>query len=74
MELCRYNFEHHLNTCHKSKETIQDWWFYRETGLFSMELELDIMSGLLFIHGMNEIHRDLKPANGKYSSRMSFCP
>jgi len=40
--------------------------------LFDMKLELDMMSGLVFIHGVDEKHRDLKPANGKSSSLILF--
>ena len=50
------------------KRTLWDWWFFRGKGLFSMELEVDMLSGLVFIHAMNEIHRDLKPANGTLPS------
>lgn len=64
MELCNNNFEQHLDECHRRQYTIWDWWFYNKKGIFSMELELDILSGLVFIHSMNEVHRDLKPANG----------
>jgi len=67
MELCSHNFEEHLNRC-RQENTIWDWWFFRGKGLFSMELEVDMLSGLVFIHAMNEIHRDLKPANGTLPS------
>lgn len=64
MELCDHNFEQHLDECHRRRYTVFDWWFHNRKGIFSMELELDILSGLVFIHSMNEVHRDLKPANG----------
>lgn len=63
MELCLYNFEEHLNDCKTRIQNPWNWWFFRGTGLFSMELELDLLVGLIFIHSMNEVHRDLKPAN-----------
>lgn len=65
MELCSGNFEDHLNRCRgKNNADFWNWWFYGGDGLFSMELELDIVDGLVFIHSMNQIHRDVKPANG----------
>ena len=63
MELCGPNLEEYLNGCRREEYTIWDWWFNPGFGYFSMDGQVDMVSGLVFIHSMNEIHRDLKPAN-----------
>jgi serine/threonine protein kinase len=67
MELCFDNYETWLNQrLPKEKPGLTSGnksGIGKEVGLHLSEV-MDILSGLQFIHGMNEIHRDLKPANG----------
>ena len=60
MELMDMNYATFLD---KYCDEVDFWddWFRNEPAVFG---PIEMMKGLVFIHGMDEIHRDLKPANG----------
>ena len=64
MERCDYNFEALLNNEHESVDFWSDW--FCDSQFVDLKTKLQILEGIIFIHGMNEIHRDLKPANSTH--------
>ena len=64
MELCSMNLEEYI----QGKKTAGlRYWFPASTPedlLNVLEIMIQIMTGLSYIHGANEVHRDLNPQNG----------
>jgi len=64
MELMDMNYETYLDGwCEKMD--FWDSWFHDKPDHTQM---LGILSGLQFIHSLDQVHRDLKPANGMHIS------
>ena len=67
MELMDTSLDALLDELHK-KYDFWDYWFHAAVPYRYGFDPCDILRGLEFIHGLDEIHRDLKPANGIHDS------
>jgi serine/threonine protein kinase len=65
MELCDFTLEQYMND--KNVSHLDKWSIIRAGGdLFFhvVDIALQIINGLVFIHACGEVHRDLSPQNG----------
>jgi serine/threonine protein kinase len=70
MELCHCTLQAYANG--ENFPSLRNWRSICTSGLkpeyiaaFIFEILEDIINGLIFIHGHDEVHRDLSPSNGK---------
>ena len=73
MELCDFNLEAYATG--RSATPLESWEAIRSQGRVSVSvinIMLQILDGLVFVHDHNEVHRDLNPQNGDYQSNVDL--
>ena len=70
MELCEVNLEEYIQGTKKGIRGLLDWETAKDSGqvpFLIVAIMQQLLSGLAFIHGHDEVHRDLAPPNGIHS-------
>lgn len=70
MELCEINLEEYIQGRVTGIRGLVDWQTVFKEGqaeFLILAIFQQLLSGLAFIHGYNEVHRDMAPQNGMSS-------
>lgn len=71
MELCNLNLEEYLQGRKSGIKGLIDWETADKEGqrqFLILAIMQQLISGLAFIHGYDEVHRDMAPQNGTYQA------